>query len=137
MFHELHGLHSFFAFLIVLYFFLILFFSWCLVIIFVIAWFINWLIVRHQVCDISSIVMIRTSLKITNRADKRWSRNGSMSECFRSIYFIVKTNGSDTICIQLNIVFSKMRIMLNIAHLYKFTYIIQLMAMCTRQDIMW
>ena len=80
--------------------------------------------------------MIRTSLKITNRADKRWSRNGSMSECFRSIYFIVKTNGSDTICIQLNIVFSKMRIMLNIAHLYKFIYIIQLTAMFTRQDIM-
>jgi hypothetical protein len=50
--------------------------------------------------------MIRTSLKITNRADKRWSRNGSMSECFRSIYLIVKTNGSDTICIQLNIVFN-------------------------------
>jgi hypothetical protein len=75
--------------------------------------FINWLIVKHQVCDISSIVMIRTSLKITNRADKRWSLNGSRSECFRSIYCIVKTNGSDTICIQLNIVFSKMRIMLN------------------------
>ena len=75
MFHELHGLHSFFALLIVLYFFLILCFSWCLVIIFVIAWFINWLIVKDQVCDISSIVMIRTSLKIINREDKRWSPN--------------------------------------------------------------
>jgi len=137
MFHELYGLHSFFAFLIVLYFFVILFFNWCLVIIFVIDWFIDWLVVKHQVCDISSIVMTRTSLNIINRADERWSRNGSMDGCFRSIYFIVKKNGSDTICIQLDIVFSKMRTMLNIAHLYKFTYIMQLRAMCTRQDIMW
>ena len=106
---------------------------------------IDWLVVKHQVCDISSIVMTRISLKIINRTDKRWSRNGSMSGCFRSIYFIVKTNGSDTICFQLNIVFTKVCIMLYIAHLYKFTYIIllklwvriPLMAMCIRQDIMW
>jgi len=69
------------------------------------------LVVKHQVCDISSIVMTRTSLKIINRADKRWSRNGFMDGCFRSIYCIIKTNGSHTICIQLDIVFSKMHIL--------------------------
>ena len=50
--------------------------------------------------------------------------------------YILLLNGSDTICIQLDIVFSKMCTMLNIAHLYKFTYIMQLTAICTRQDIM-